>query len=117
MNPMKEIKSFKDGSTDIEESRRKFLKDAGKLAVYTPPAMLLLMHPSLEAIANSGGRPFVHSPGPGIQRCNNGVGNGSDGLSPGLQKNGKSHLNNDDFDAPLGVPRSRGRHGVGGTKR
>ena len=51
---------------EIEESRREFMKTAGKLAVYTAPAMLVLMKPSREAIAASG--------------CNNGVGNGPDCL-------------------------------------
>jgi len=40
--------------TDVEESRRKFLKQAGKLAVYTPPAMVLLMKPSAAATLLSG---------------------------------------------------------------
>ena len=36
------------------ESRRKFLEDAGKLAVYTPPAMVALMQPGTNAVAASG---------------------------------------------------------------
>ena len=36
-----------------EESRRKFLEDAGKLAVYTPPAMIALMQPGVNAVAAS----------------------------------------------------------------
>jgi len=36
-----------------EESRRDFLKKAGKLALYTPPAIMLLMHPSRHALACS----------------------------------------------------------------
>ena len=39
----------------IEESRRKFMKAAGKVAIYTPPAMLLIMQPNLQAFAKSGG--------------------------------------------------------------
>jgi hypothetical protein len=35
------------------ESRRKFLEDAGKLAVYTPPAMVALMKPGSDAVAAS----------------------------------------------------------------
>jgi hypothetical protein len=35
------------------ESRRKFLEDAGKLAVYTPPAVLALMQPGANAVAAS----------------------------------------------------------------
>jgi hypothetical protein len=38
-----------------EESRRKFLKQAGKLAVYTPPAMMVMMKPSYATFRNSGG--------------------------------------------------------------
>jgi hypothetical protein len=47
-----------------KESRRDFLKNAGKLAAYAPPAMVMLMKPSGDAIARSGG--FVN--------CNNGLG-------------------------------------------
>ena len=36
-----------------EESRRDFLKKAGKMALYTPPAIMLLMHPSRNALACS----------------------------------------------------------------
>lgn len=36
-----------------EKSRRDFLKKAGKLALYTPPAIMLLMHPSRHALACS----------------------------------------------------------------
>ena len=34
-----------------EESRREFLIKAGKMALYIPPAMMVLMHPSRNAIA------------------------------------------------------------------
>lgn len=45
-----------DASTDhIEESRRRFLKKAGKLAIYTPPAMALMMQPSHARFLTSGG--------------------------------------------------------------
>ena len=37
-------------------SRREFLKAASKLAVYTPPAMMVLANPSLAQVAQSGGR-------------------------------------------------------------
>ena len=33
--------------------RRKFLKRAGRFAVYTPPAIMLLMNPSRDAVAGS----------------------------------------------------------------
>ncbi len=38
-----------------EESRREFLTKAGKMALYIPPAMMLLMHPSRNALACSSG--------------------------------------------------------------
>ncbi len=41
--------------THAQESRRKFLEQAGKLAVYTPPAMMLMMKPSLAFTILSGG--------------------------------------------------------------
>jgi hypothetical protein len=59
-----------------EESRREFLIKAGKMALYVPPAMMLLMHPSRNALAcgsiiqYSGCRPrhhrHHHNCGPGI---------------------------------------------------
>jgi hypothetical protein len=42
--------------SDTEKSRREFMKAAGKFAVYTPPALMLLMRPTPEAIAASSGR-------------------------------------------------------------
>ena len=39
---------------EIETSRRRFLKKAGKLAVYTPPAMALMMQPSEASFLRSG---------------------------------------------------------------
>ena len=76
------------------ESRRKFLKAAGKIAVYTPPAMMVLANPSLEAMAKS--------------NCNNGVGNGPDCLPPGLENNGKDFLDNDDMGGTPGDPQNQG---------
>jgi hypothetical protein len=78
----------------MDDSRRDFLKKAGKVAVYTPPAMMALSYPSLEAIAKSG--------------CNNGVGNGSDCLPPGIEKNEKLFLDNDDVYGTPGNPQNRG---------
>ncbi len=43
--------------TEMEKSRREFVKTAGKLAIYTPPIMMLLMKPSPNAIAASAGVP------------------------------------------------------------
>jgi len=34
-----------------EESRREFLIKAGKMALYVPPAMMVLMHPSRNSFA------------------------------------------------------------------
>ncbi len=34
------------------ESRRKFLKKAGKFAVYTPPALMLMSAPDKKALAS-----------------------------------------------------------------
>ena len=39
----------------LNTSRRTFLKNAGKVVVYTPPAMLALTSPSFRAIAQSSG--------------------------------------------------------------
>lgn len=44
-----------DNTENVEESRRRFLKKAGKLAVYTPPAMALMMQPSHAHFLRSGG--------------------------------------------------------------
>jgi hypothetical protein len=38
-------------------TRREFLRQAGKLALYTPPAVVLLTRPSLAQINGSLGRP------------------------------------------------------------
>ena len=50
---MKMDKTEKEIQTSEKESRRKFLVKAGKLAIYTPPAIMLLMHPSKDALAQS----------------------------------------------------------------
>jgi len=77
--------------------RRAFLLKAGRFAAYTPPAMMILMSPGKYAIAKSGGaNPKSGGGKPTSAGCNNGVGNGSDCLPPGLAKNGKLHLDNDD---------------------
>jgi hypothetical protein len=39
--------------SEAEESRRAFLKKAGKFAVYTPPAVMLLMQPSFASMSKS----------------------------------------------------------------
>jgi len=49
-----------------EESRREFLIKAGKMALYIPPAMMVLMHPSRNAIAcNKSYNPPPPNCGPG----------------------------------------------------
>jgi hypothetical protein len=48
--------------TQAEQSRRDFVKTAGKLAVYTPPIMMLLMKPTTSAIAASAGVPDTSTP-------------------------------------------------------
>ena len=42
-----------DGQSETEQSRRDFLKKAGKFAVYTPPAVMLLMKPSYATLSKS----------------------------------------------------------------
>ena len=79
----------------MEDSRRKFLKQAGKVAAYVPPTMIALSTPSLKAIAQSGG-------------CNNGVGNDSDCLPNGIAQNGKTFLDNDDTTGVPGGPQNQG---------
>ena len=81
----------------IEKNRRAFLKKAGKYAVYTPPAMMMLMHPSANAVMKSA-----------MGGCNNGVSNGPDCLPPGINRNGKGYLDNDDNGGIPGSPQNRG---------
>ena len=54
-------------SSQNDDSRREFLKRAGKLAAYTPPVMMLLMQPRAHAVSSSS--------------CNNGFVNGREGCS------------------------------------
>ena len=42
-------------SESNESSRREFMKTAGKLAIFTPPAIMLLTRPSRACITNSPG--------------------------------------------------------------
>lgn len=50
----------------VSATRRKFLKQAGKFAAYTPPAVMMLMKPSFAAVNQSAaGRPPVVVPGSG----------------------------------------------------
>ena len=41
----------------VDDARRKFLETAGSLAAYTPPVILALMYPDLEAVASGGRNP------------------------------------------------------------
>jgi hypothetical protein len=43
--------------TETQQARREFMKTAGRLAVYTPPVLMLLMQPSKNAVAASSGLP------------------------------------------------------------
>jgi len=62
------------------QARRDFLKTAGKFAVYTPPAVMMLMKPGYARMNKSmTGRPHHH-------HGNNGIGNGMDGQPPGHPK-------------------------------
>jgi hypothetical protein len=69
------------------QARRKFLKSAGKLAVYTPPLMVALARPSFATVSASGGG------------CNNGLGQPLDCQPRGLLD--KEHLWN---DLPTSIP-------------
>jgi len=44
-----------DTLDSAQQSRREFLEKAGKLAVYTPPVIMMLSYPGTEAIASGGG--------------------------------------------------------------
>ena len=44
-----------DSNSNKTESRRKFLKTAGKFAVYTPPALMLMNKPSHATFKKTGG--------------------------------------------------------------
>ncbi len=79
------------------KARRKFLKAAGKFAVYTPPALLMMTNASAKGFVNSMGK------------CNQGVGAPvvNDGCQPG---HSGDVLNNDDFPgAGAGNPGARNK--------
>lgn len=50
-----EVADIAEEGEVIAESRRKFVQAAAKIAVYTPPAMMLLMKPDVAAFAQSAG--------------------------------------------------------------
>jgi len=63
----------------VGQARRSFLKTAGKFAIYTPPAVMMLMKPGYARMNKSmTGRPHHHG--------NNGIGNGMDGQPRGNPK-------------------------------
>ena len=80
MNKFKKTKTIEqEGHTDPEQARRKFLKTAGKFAIYTPPTVMMLMKPGYARMNKSIiGRPY--------DRGNNGIGNGLDPQPPGMPK-------------------------------
>lgn len=84
-------------------SRREFLK---KTTYVVPVVLTLSAAPSL---AGQG------SPHKG--KCNNGVGNGPDCLPPGIEKNGKTFLDNDDNGGIPGAPQNRGGFNSNGFKK
>lgn len=51
-----DTKHEKDTGSQVEESRRRFLKTAGKIAVYAPPAMLVMSQPSYAHFKTTGGQ-------------------------------------------------------------
>ena len=69
-----------------DNDRREFLKAAGKFAAITPPAMVFLLSTTLNstAIAQSAYGDHAH--------CDQGVGNGSDGCTPGNSFNSNDDL-------------------------
>jgi len=70
----------------VGQARRSFLKTAGKFAVYTPPAVMMLMKPGYARMNKSmTGRPHHRHYG------NNGIGNGLDGQPRGNPKPNDIH--------------------------
>lgn len=57
MQQLDQALKMKDTLDSDKQSRRMFLEKAGKLAAYTPPTILALMYPGVQAIA-SGGKPI-----------------------------------------------------------
>ncbi len=77
---MKKLTDKEDvNSEETASSRRDFLKKAGKFAIYTPPAVMMLMKPSFAASSQKGswmGKPDY----PGNGKPGNGKpGNGKPG--------------------------------------
>jgi hypothetical protein len=77
---------------NFNKSRREFVQ---KVAYVAPMIATISVIPS---IASAGS----------VRHANNGVGNGPDCLPPGLEKNGKSFLDNDDQGGTPGNPQNQG---------
>ena len=59
-DPVSEDGNLMNTEDEAVQARRDFLKKAGKFAVYTPPAVMMLMKPGYATInASSVGRPRV----------------------------------------------------------
>jgi len=59
-NHVSEDSNLVNSEDAVGQARRDFLKKAGKFAVYTPPAVMMLMKPAYASInASSVGRPRV----------------------------------------------------------
>ena len=82
-------------SRGVDQSKRNFLIKAAYVAPIVATISVI---------------PSIASAGSVNLNCNNGVGNGSDCLPPGLQKNGKSFLDNDDVFGTPGNPQNKGGH-------
>ena len=78
--------------SDFNKSRRDFVQ---KVAYVAPMIATVSVLPS---IASAGS----------VRGCNNGVGNGGDCLPPGLEKNGKTFLYNDDQGGTPGNAQNQG---------
>lgn len=83
-----------DKSSDSADSRRKFLKTAGKFAVYTPPALLVMTSPGhawAKNSANNGcGAASGNVAAPGGSEPNNNAQNAQGGQNCPTQNQGKT---------------------------
>ena len=79
---------------DRGETRRNFLKKAGKFAIYTPPALMVMSNASAKYVKATTGN----------LKCNNGWGNG-DQCAPG---NSLNHNNAENSKNPNRIQRNFG---------
>jgi hypothetical protein len=84
----------------MNESKNNARRDFLKKTAYAVPVILTLS--ATPVLAGQGSHHKSH--------CNNGIGNGSDCLPPGLEKNGKKYLDNDDKGGKPGSPQNKGGH-------